>query len=399
MSILDFLAHGLTGSPTWLVIAYFFAVTQLTIFGTTLFLHRSAAHRSVEFHPLIAHVFRFWTWLTTAMVTRDWVAIHRKHHARVETEEDPHSPVAHGIWKVVFHGVTLYQEAKKDREMIMQFSQGLEDDFIERKLYAAHPNWGPSLMFFINLALFGFIGVAIWAFQMLWIPVMAAGVVNGLGHWWGYRNFETDDRSTNLTPWAFFIGGEELHNNHHAYPSSAKFQLRRYEWDIGWSVISLLRRLGLAKVLRIAPTLHVRPNIQLPDAETLKAAMTVRFELSKRYFREVIRPTLHDELAAAKRAGIRLSGRLRRGIASDGRWLSNEQREAMETWLATRPSLATLVEHRRRLNEILARTSKNAEERLEALRAWCSEAEASGSRALAQFAADLRGWSLAPQAV
>lgn len=399
MSILDFLAHGFTGSPTWLVITYFFAVTQLTIFGTTLFLHRSAAHRSVEFHPVIAHLFRFWTWLTTAMVTREWVAIHRKHHARVETEEDPHSPVAHGIWKVVFHGVTLYQDAKKDREMIMQFSQGLEDDFIERKLYAAYPSLGPSLLFFVNLALFGFVGVAIWAFQMLWIPVMAAGVVNGLGHWWGYRNFETDDRSTNLTPWAFFIGGEELHNNHHAYPSSAKFQLRRYEWDIGWTVISILRRLGLAKVLRIAPTLHVRPNIQLPDAETLKAAMTVRFELSKRYFREVIRPTLQEEIAAAKRAGIRLSGRLRRGIASDGRWLSDDQREAMETWLATRPSLATLVEHRRRLNEILARTSKNAEERLEALRVWCIEAEASGSRALAQFAADLRGWSLAPQAI
>jgi len=398
MSLIDFLAAGLTGSPTWLVVVYAIAATQLTIIGNTLYLHRSAAHRAVDFHPVIAHVFRFWNWATTAMITREWVAIHRKHHARVETDEDPHSPVAHGIFNVVFHGVALYQSAKKDRDMIQQFSQGMEDDWIERNVYARWSFMGPTMLFFLNFALFGFVGVAVWAGQMLWIPIAAAGVINGLGHWWGYRNFETDDRSTNLTPWGLFIGGEELHNNHHAYPSSAKFQLRRGEWDIGWTVISVLRRFGLAKVLRIAPTLHVRPNIQLPDAETLKAAMTARFDVSKRYFKDVIRPTLREEVAAARAAGQRLSGRLKRAVASDGRWLNDDQRAAMDTWLQSRPSLGTLIEHRRRLNDILARTSKNAEERLEALRVWCREAEASGSRALAQFAAELRGWALVPQA-
>ena len=399
MSIIDFLAAGLTGSPTWAYVVYFFAAIQLTIFANTLYLHRSAAHRSVEFHPVIEHLFRFVCWLTTGMVTREWVAIHRKHHARVETDEDPHSPVAHGIWNVVFHGVSLYQKTKKDRDMIMQYSQGMEDDWIERNLYSRWPSLGPTVLWFINFALFGFIGVAVWACQMLWIPVAAAGVINGLGHWWGYRNFETDDRSTNLTPWGLFIGGEELHNNHHAYPSSAKFQLRRYEWDIGWTVISVLRTFGLAKVLRIAPSLEIRPNIQMPDGETLKAAMTARYDLSKRYFRTVIRPALRDELAAAKAAGERLSGRIRRGIASDGRWLNDEQRAMMDQWLNSRPSIGTLVEYRRRLNDILARTSKNAEERLEALRAWCRDAEASGSRSLQQFAAELRGWALVPQAI
>jgi stearoyl-CoA desaturase (delta-9 desaturase) len=396
MSFIDFLAHGWTGSPAWMVAVYFIAVTQLTVLSVTLFLHRSAAHRAVDFHPLLAHLFRFWTWLTTAMITREWAAIHRKHHARVETDEDPHSPLAHGIWKVLIHGVVLYQEARRDRAMITQYSAGMHDDWIERHLYAPRNTWGPVLMLVIDFVLFGFVGVAIWAVQMLWIPIMAAGVINGLGHWWGYRNFETDDRSTNLTPWALALGGEELHNNHHAFPSSAKFALRRYEVDIGWVLIRLCERAGLARVLRVAPTLTQRPNITLPDTDTLKAVVVARFDVSTRYFRDVIMPVLREEAAAAGDARARLSRRLRNALANDGRWLSEDMRERLNAWVAHRPELATVCEFRDRLQAVIARTALHSEARLHALQEWCRQAEASGIRALQTFAAELRGLMLAP---
>lgn len=219
-SIIDFLTGGLVGLGWWDMLAVLLVFTQLTILAVTLYLHRSQAHRGVDFHPAIAHFFRFWTWLTTSMITREWVAIHRKHHAKVETEDDPHSPQTKGIGTVFWRGVELYREARAMRADIEQYGKGAPTDWIERHLYTPHANWGPIALFAVNLALFGLPGVALWAIQMAWIPFWAAGVVNGLGHWWGYRNFESADTSTNLTPWAFWIGGEELHNNHHAFPSS-----------------------------------------------------------------------------------------------------------------------------------------------------------------------------------
>ena len=258
-SLLQFAAHGLTNAGWLAILLYILVTTQLTIFAVTLYLHRSQAHRGVDFHPVVSHVFRFWSWLTTSMITREWVAIHRKHHAKCETEEDPHSPVVKGIGRVFWRGVELYREARDDRESIEKYGKGCPDDWIERHLYTPHATMGPTLLLFVSFALFGFAGVAVWAIQMLWIPFWAAGVVNGLGHWWGYRNFETDDTATNLTPWGVWIGGEELHNNHHAFPSSAKFALRRFEVDIGWLAILGLQALGLAKVLRVAPALNVRP--------------------------------------------------------------------------------------------------------------------------------------------
>ena len=224
--LIDFLAGGLIQASFWELAVYFLVVTQLTIMSVTLYLHRSMAHRSVDFHPALAHVFRFWTWLTTSMITKEWAAIHRKHHAKCETEEDPHSPQFKGIDTVMWRGVELYRDARAQREDIEKYGKGCPDDWIERHLYTPHATMGPVLMLVINTALFGLWGVALWAIQMVWIPFWAAGVVNGLGHWWGYRNFETTDTATNLTPWGFWIGGEELHNNHHAFPSSAKFALR-----------------------------------------------------------------------------------------------------------------------------------------------------------------------------
>jgi stearoyl-CoA desaturase (delta-9 desaturase) len=398
--IADLLAFGLTGSPWWGVALWFLVVTQLTIFSVTLFLHRSQAHRGVDFHPALNHFFRFWTWLTTAMVTKEWVAIHRKHHAKCETAEDPHSPQVYGIAKVAWHGVTLYQQARRDQAMVEQYGLGTPDDWIERKVYGRNSWLGPALMLFIDVALFGAVGLAIWAVQMLWIPIFAAGVINGFGHWWGYRNFETTDSSTNLTPWAFFVGGEELHNNHHAFPSSARFSMRSFEFDIGWSALKLFERLGLARILRVAPQLDVRPDVAEPDAETLRALLAHRASVMSAYFRTVILPALKAEAANAHANAQgrvdRLRRRLRKALANDGRWLDPAARERLSTWVAQRPKVAEVVEYRRRLAALLERSGKRSDEMLAQLNEWCRDAERSGIATLEEFARRMRGYVLVP---
>lgn len=386
---LDWLARGFTQASFWQMAGYFLVVTQLTIMTTTLYLHRSAAHRGVDFHPVLAHFFRFWAWLTTAMVTKEWTAVHRKHHAKCETAEDPHSPRFQGIHQVLWRGVELYQEARLDKDMLEKYGKGSPDDWIERKLYTRAPSLGPSLMLFINLALFGIPGIAIWALQMAWIPFWAAGVINGLGHWWGYRNFDTADTATNLTPWAFWVGGEELHNNHHAFPSSAKFALRKYEFDIGWTVIRGLQAVGLAKVLRVAPELDVRPNIQVPDADTMRAVMAHRWQVATDYYKLVLKPHLQTEAKD-------LPGRLRRAFRSEGKWLSDDKRERFNAWIAERPNTQRLLDFRQRLLAIYELRSAEAEAKMLALRAWCAEAEASGIRQLEEFSQRLKGYSMVP---
>ncbi len=390
--LLDFLSGGLTQASWKALLVYFLVVTQLTIFTVTLYLHRSQAHRGVDFHPLLAHFFRFWSWLTTAMVTREWVAIHRKHHAKCETAEDPHSPQVFGIERVLWSGVDLYREARRDTASIEKYGRGAPDDWIERHLYARFPEFGPTLMLIVNVALFGLWGVVLWAGQMIWIPFWAAGVVNGLGHWWGYRNFESNDTSTNLAPWAFWIGGEELHNNHHAFPSSAKFALRRFEFDIGWAAIRLFETLGLAKVLRVAPGLDIRPNVNLPDAETIKAMLAHRFQVMTDYFRGVILPTLRDEASHAGDNLRALPRRLRRALADGGRWLDDATRERLDALVRHRPTLHTVCEFRRRLAALLE--ERGSDGMLSSLQQWCQEAEATGIRALQEFSARLKGYAL-----
>ncbi len=394
-SLIDFLAGGLLQFGFWQLALYFLVATQLTIFSVTLYLHRSQAHRGVDFHPLLNHFFRFWTWLTTSMITREWVAIHRKHHAKCETEDDPHSPMYKGIRTVFWRGVELYREARGMRGDIEQYGKGAPDDWIERHLYTPYATLGPTLLLFVSFALFGFAGVAIWALQMAWIPFWAAGVVNGLGHWWGYRNFETTDTATNLTPWGVWIGGEELHNNHHAFPSSAKFALRKWEFDIGWAAIKGLEKVKLAKVLRVAPSLDVRPNIHVPDTDTMKALLAHRFQAMTDYQRNVLAPALREE---ARAAGAKLRALLprhqRKGLVDDGRWLKPEAREQMRQWVAQRPRIRTLVEYRQKLATVLETRTSNAADALHNLQAWCREAEASGIRALQDYAARLKGYSL-----
>ncbi|WP_411849387.1 acyl-CoA desaturase [Stenotrophomonas sp. LGBM10] len=394
-TLLNFLTGGVVGLGWWGMALVLLVFTQLTIFAVTLYLHRSQAHRGVDFHPVIAHFFRFWTWLTTSMITKEWVAIHRKHHAKVETDEDPHSPVTKGIGKVFWRGVELYREARGMRADIEQYGRGAPDDWIERHLYTPHANLGPVALLAINSVLFGLPGVALWAIQMAWIPFWAAGVVNGLGHWWGYRNFESADTSTNLTPWAFWIGGEELHNNHHAFPSSARFSMRRWEFDIGWAAIRGLQALRLAKVLRVAPSMDVRPNIAVPDAETLKALLSHRFQAMTDYQRNVFVPALREEAAMAG-AKLRklLPRRMRRGLVNDGRWLKPDCRAQLSTWVEQRPRIRVLVEHRARLAALLEARGNDAAERLKLLQAWCHEAEASGIAALQNYAARLKGYAL-----
>ena len=392
-SVISFLARGLFQDASWGTwIAYFLIVTQLTIFTVTLYLHRSQTHRGVDFHPILAHGFRLWSWLSTAMVTKQWVAIHRKHHARCETEDDPHSPMVHGIDKVLWEGVDLYRIASRDMAEIEKYGRGTPDDWIERNVYARAPSMGPTLLLFINFALFGAVGVAIWALQMVWIPFWAAGVVNGLGHWWGYRNFESADTSTNLSPWGLIIGGEELHNNHHAFPSSAKFSLRRFEFDIGWAAIRFFEFFRLAKVLRVAPSLDVRPNVPIPDADTVKALLSHKFHVMSDYFRGVIVPAMQED---ASRAGASLKAmprKLRNALGSGGRWLDADARERMGQFISQAPTVQTVMEYRHRLQETL--DNRNGEAMMESLRQWCREAEASGIRALQEFAAKLKGYRL-----
>jgi stearoyl-CoA desaturase (Delta-9 desaturase) len=391
-AVLTFLSQGLTNASWVTMLVYTLVMTQITIFTVTLYLHRCQTHRGVDLHPLIANFFRFWGWLTTGMVTKEWVAIHRKHHAKVETEEDPHSPQIYGIKKVFLDGVSLYRDASENKDDMEKYGRGTPDDWIERKLFSAHPYWGPTLMAIIDLSLFGVIGGLIWAVQMIWIPFWAAGFVNGIGHWWGYRNFESADTARNLIPWGFWIGGEELHNNHHAFPSSAKFALRKWEFDIGWAAICMLRAVGLAKVLRVAPALDIRPNVHLPDAETLKAVLTHRFQAMTDYYRQVIVPTLRDE---AQHAGENIKSvprRMRLALADGGRWLDNEGRDRMQAVLAKRPTLQTVCDFRTRLSALMEQ--RGAEQALNGLQQWIHEAEQSGIQALQNFAQRLKGYGV-----
>src|SRR5690554_129563 len=393
--IINFLAGGVLHLTWWQVALVTLLLTHITIISVTVFLHRSQAHRGLDLHPAVMHFFRFWLWLTTGMITKEWVAIHRKHHARCEREGDPHSPVVFGLGMVFFRGAELYRLEGKNEETLKRFGHGTPDDWMERNVYTRHSLLGILIMLGIDIALFGVLGLTVWAIQMAWIPFWAAGVVNGLGHWWGYRNFETTDTATNLSPWGVWIGGEELHNNHHAFPSSAKFALRRWEVDIGWAAIKGMEKLGLAKVLRVAPSLDVRPNINVPDTDTVRALLAHRFLAMTEYQRKVLKPALREEarLAGEKMRSL-LPRKLRKGLADDGRWLSPESRAQLDQWVQQRPRIRTLIEYRAALREVLEARGHDASERLQRLQAWCQEAEASGIRVLQDYSARLKGYAL-----
>jgi stearoyl-CoA desaturase (Delta-9 desaturase) len=394
-ALVDFLAHGLLGASWWQVLIVALVFTHLTIAGVTIFLHRAQAHRSLDLGPVPSHFFRFWLWMTSGMVTKEWVAIHRKHHAKCETEEDPHSPVTRGIGTVLRQGAELYRAEAKVQETLAKYGHGTPDDWLERNLYSGRSATGIVLMLIVNVTLFGALGLTVWAVQMAWIPVNAAGIINGLGHYWGYRNFEAADASTNISPWGVIIGGEELHNNHHTYPTSAKFSVKPYEFDLGWMYIQIFQSLGWAKVRKTVPQLRLGEVRLVADSQTLEALIANRYEVMAKYAVSV-REACAVEMERLKAQGAQNTTRWRE-MAVAKRWLHRdvdripaEVKADLAKVVGDAPTLAKLVAMRDELRMLWTRTNVSMEQLVADLQAWCRKAEESGIASLQEFSVRLR---------
>jgi stearoyl-CoA desaturase (delta-9 desaturase) len=393
--LVAWLANGLVESTWWQVLLFTLVTTHITIASVTIFLHRAQAHRALDLHTAPSHFFRFWLWLSTGMVTKEWVAIHRKHHAKCETQDDPHSPVAHGIKTVLLTGSELYRNEAKNQETLAKFGHGTPDDWMERNVYSRFTWQGVGILLIIDLLLFGAIGLSVWAVQMLWIPITAAGIINGIGHWWGYRNFEAQDASTNVSPWGIIIGGEELHNNHHTYPTSAKLSVKPYEFDIGWAYIRGLEMLGLAKVRKTPPMLKLGDVKPVADSKTLEALIANRYEVMAKYARgmrhacaaEVRRLKAEGSRSSAKLANMQLA---RRWLHRDEDKIPTHLKAQVESARDHSPALSKLVAMREELRLLWTRTNVSAEQLVVDLQAWCKKAEESGIAALQEFALKLR---------
>lgn len=398
--LLSLLSHGLVPLRWWGYIVVALAFTHVTIAAVTIYLHRSQAHRGLDLHPLVSHFFRFWLWLTTGMVTKEWVAIHRKHHAKVETSDDPHSPQTRGIKKVFWEGAELYRDEAKNRDTLAKYGLGTPDDWIERNVYTRHSWEGVGLMLVINLALFGPLGATIWAVQMAWIPVTAAGIINGIGHYWGYRNFSCDDASRNIVPWGIVIGGEELHNNHHAYGTSAKLSSRWYEFDLGWAYIRTLEFFGLATVRKVAPRLKVDRAKLNADLETLQAIITHRYAVLTSYASS-LKLAYAQEVASLRERARRGEltpdmpsfRRLRKWFQSDAQALPETDRAHLETTLERSSALKTIYAMRQELASLWERSNDSREQLLARLQDWCHRAEESNIAALQKFSRTLRSYA------
>jgi stearoyl-CoA desaturase (delta-9 desaturase) len=389
-------ANGLVSMPWWGYVLVALALTHVTIASVTIYLHRSQAHRGLDLHPIVSHFFRLWLWLTTGMVTKEWVAIHRKHHAKVETEDDPHSPQTRGIRKVLLEGAELYRMEAKNEATLAHYGHGAPDDWIERKLYTPYSWQGVGVMLLIDLVLFGPIGATIWAVQMLWIPITAAGIINGIGHYWGYRNFACADASTNIVPWGILIGGEELHNNHHAYGTSAKLSSRWYEFDIGWMYIRMLEMVGLAKVRKIAPQIRFDRSKVTPDLATLQAIITHRYAVTMSYARS-LKAAYGAEIAALRARGAQIDlpslRRVKRWLAADEHVLTDAERARLAQALDNSKVLRQIYHMRQELAALWGRSTESSEQLLARLQDWCHRAEASGIAPLAQFSLQLKRYA------
>lgn len=388
---LDWLAHGLLRASWWQIVLYALVTTHITIVSVTVYLHRHQAHRSMDLHAIPSHFFRFWLWIGTGQVTKEWVSVHRKHHAKCETAEDPHSPQTRGIKTVFWKGAELYRAETKNKETVTKFGHGTPNDWLERNLYTRYSWQGVGLMMILNLALFGAAGLAVWALQMAWIPITAAGVINGIAHYWGYRNFESPDASTNITPWGIVIGGEELHNNHHTYPTSAKFSVKPYEFDVGWFYIRTLERMGLAKVKKVPPKMQLGAIEPVANEKTLEALIAHRYEVMAGFARELRRAGKAEvAVLKAKKADISV-------LVSANRWLYRDVEnvpEAAKPQLvqarAEHPVLDKMVTMREELRQMWLTTTASREQLAADLQGWCHRAEESGISALRDFSMKLR---------
>ncbi|HEX6550901.1 MAG TPA: fatty acid desaturase [Gammaproteobacteria bacterium] len=385
--------HGLLDAPLWVSFLVTAVSMHITITGVTLYLHRDQTHRGLDMHPALRHFFRFWLWMTTGMVTREWVAVHRKHHAHCETAADPHSPQIRGLRKVMLEGAELYRAEANNAETVEKYGRGTPDDWIERNVYRRHSRLGIYSMLVIDVLLFGPIGITVWAVQMVTIPFLAAGVVNGVGHYSGYRNFECKDAATNVSPWGFVLCGEELHNNHHAFPSSAKFALRPWEIDLGWWYIRAFEFMGLAKVRRVAPkpVLHAGQHV---DLETVRAVIVNRLHVLRHYSHDVMRPVWEAEKQKAGAAGRALLARARRLLVREETLLDESARVRLQKTLAESQALQTVYEFRQRLQALWDNTSLSNEHLLAQFKEWCAQAEATGIARLKDFSASLRRYKL-----
>ena len=374
----------------WQTVVLTLVLTHITIASVTIYLHRHQAHRSLDLHPAIAHFFRLWLWMTTGMQTKEWAAIHRKHHAKCETVDDPHSPQIKGIKTVFWSGAELYRLESLNAETMQKYGHGTPDDWLENNVYSRFPWQGVALMLIINLTLFGAVGLSVWAVQMLWIPVTAAGIINGIGHYWGYRNFEAVDASTNISPWGILIGGEELHNNHHTYPTSAKLSVKKYEFDIGWFYIRVLETLKLATVKKTPPKLAFGEVRAVPDEQTLEALIMNRYEVMAGFAKQV-RRALESEV---KNLNLSATPSV---IKTAKRWMHRDIEKVPTSALdqlkqarALLPAVDKMVCMREELRQIWLTTNRSREQLASDLQVWCRNAESSGIQALKEFSFTIR---------
>jgi len=386
-------AGGLLDMPWWGYVVVTLVFTHITIAAVTIYLHRHSAHRALDLHPVVSHFFRFWLWLSTGMVTKEWTAIHRKHHAKCETEEDPHSPQVLGLNKVLLEGSELYRVESVKQETLDKYGHGTPDDWIERNVYSKSDMMGVGLMLIINTVLFGPIGLTIWAVQMLWIPIFAAGVINGIGHYIGYRNFQVNDASTNIVPWGILIGGEELHNNHHAYASSARLSSKWYEFDIGWLYIRLMEMTGLATVKKLAPPVRMAKAAQTCDDGTLQAVITHRWDVLAR-FSQSVKTTCADEIRRIASSSAAYAPDFRRWLNKDARFVSDQERERVAKLAEQSRVLKTVVTMREELVQLWQKSSATKEQLVKQLEDWCRRAEHSGIVALQDFSQTLRRYAV-----
>lgn len=390
-ALIQFLASGLTGAAWWQVLIVALVFTHITIASVTIYLHRHSAHRSLDLHPIASHFFRFWLWMTTGMVTKEWTAIHRKHHAKCEHEGDPHSPHIFGIKKVFYEGAELYRAEAKNAETMERYGHNTPNDWIEKHLYTGRSRLGVSLMLIINVSLFGVLGLSVWALQMAWIPITAAGIINGIGHWWGYRNFEAADGSTNVSPWGILIGGEELHNNHHTYPTSAKLSVKPYEFDIGWMYITMLKSVGLASVKKVPPKMAFGAVRPVADEKTLEAIIANRYEVMAGYAREMRAACKHELEALRQRRGdATVLQAARRWLHRDDEKVPASVKPQLAQVRAEHPVLDKMVTMREELRALWSSTNSTREQLAADLQAWCRRAEESGIAALRDFSIRLR---------
>ena len=366
---------GVVGLSFWAPFLFTLIATHMTFVAITVYLHRFSAHRALDLHPAVQHVMRFWLWISTGMSTKAWTAVHRCHHAHTETEKDPHSPVVKGLKEIVFNGVHHYREAISV-ELLLKYGKGTPDDWFEKNLYNSREFAGVGTMLVIDLLLFGVVGLLIWGIQMIWTPFWAAGVINGIGHAWGYRNFECPDHAKNIVPWGILICGEELHNNHHTYPNSPKLSVKKWEIDVGWGWIRLFEFFGLAKPHRVGPVMAKDKSKAEIDLDSIAAMVNDRYNVMAKFGKKVVAPMVRDQYRQQSDESLRtMLKRAKSLIIRDENVLSSSQKARLDRIRDSIPAIEAVHSLRVRLSDIWQNRNAKQADLYESLREWCQLAE------------------------